>query len=410
MKDKKTRILYISYNGLLEEIVPSQVIAYLKKLTAANYEFTLLTFERNDKVKEAGRQKMLGFKDDLGKKRIDWYWLRYHKRFPLFATTFDIAAGAICVIYFIIAKKIKMVHARSIVPAAMCLAAKLFGVKFIFDTRGLLAEEYVGGGHWKEGCFKYKLVKFFEKLCLKAADAVVVLTDKHRDYLLSLAWFAGKNKGNFLKVIPCCVDLDRFKSALNSSEEKLNNGFIFVYLGKVGKHYMMDEMLDFLKIAFKAMPSSKFMIITQSSQGPIWDMIDSKKLPRENILIKKPVFEEIPSLVSLAGCGIFFINPYKKFGSSPIKLGEFLSCGIPVIINRGIGDTEELVNKNKIGVVVDQFNEDSYKKALTELLELIRENKKLNDRCRCVASDYLSLELGVSRYKALYEDLLRCTA
>ena len=43
---KNARVLYISYNGMLDPLGQSQVIPYLKELNQRGVEFTLLSFER----------------------------------------------------------------------------------------------------------------------------------------------------------------------------------------------------------------------------------------------------------------------------------------------------------------------------------------------------------------------------
>jgi glycosyltransferase involved in cell wall biosynthesis len=396
MGTTKCNILYISYNGVLEEIAFSQIIAYLRELSNEGYNFILLTFEKTSRLKEVGKAGMAKLKSELKAINIEWHWLRYHKRISLLATSFDVLLGTIYALYLVLRKKIQIIHARSIVPAAMSVVPKLLGVKFVFDTRGLLAEEYVGGGHWKEGGVKYGIVKFFEKQCLLMSDAIIVLTKRHREYLFNLDWFNNKEKRIPIEVIPCCVDLKRFKYGFSERD------FIFTYLGKIGKHYMLDEMIGFLKVALEALPDARFMIITQSNREQILKVVLREGMTPSNIIIKKPSFEEIPDLLALSYAGIFFINTYKKFGSSPIKLGEFLSCGIPVIINSGIGDTEELVKKNRVGVVIDKFTDTDYRNALTGLLELKKEGEALHRRCRKTAEDYLSLQLGVKRYSKIY--------
>jgi len=407
-------ILYVSYNGFLEEIVPSQVVPYLRELNKKGYRFTLLTFEKKEKLNTIGKKEIAKFKDELKQIGVDWHCLRYHKNPPLLATSFDVLCGAVYALFLVITKKIHIIHARSIVPASMSLGAKLLGVKFVFDTRGLLAEEYVGGGHWKEGELKYRIVKLFEKLCLKLADAIVVLTQRHYEYLLNLSWFKNKGENLPIEVIPCCVDLHRFRydftqANIVKGKENMQGDFIFTYLGKIGKHYMFEEMIDFVKDALKVLPKAKFMILTQSDEQTVLDIASSNDIDRSKLIIKKPTFGEIPSLVSATSAGIFFINPYKKFGSSPIKLGEFLSCGIPVIINRGIGDTEGLVKENRVGVVVDGFDKTSYTSAFYELLGLMKEGESLNKRCRQTVEGHLSLDLGVRKYNSVYERMQGCT-
>jgi len=48
--------------------------------------------------------------------------------------------------------------------------------------------------------------------------------------------------------------------------------------------------------------------------------------------------------------------------ASPIKFGEYLCCGLPVIMTPGIGDTEEIIEKHRIGRLLDlkglQINKD----------------------------------------------------
>ncbi len=403
----KCAVLYISYNGLLEEIVPSQVVPYIRELGKEGFEFTLLTFEKKDSLKKAGRQGLARMRDELMGLGINWRWSRYHKRISLIATSLDVMAGALWVFYFILFKRIRIVHARSIVPAAMCLVSKLFNVKFIFDTRGLLAEEYVGGNQWKENCFKYKLVKFFEKACLMAADEIVVLTEKHKQYLKRFAYLSDKCRTGVIEVIPCCTDTNRFRCAISinpalKEKEGLRDSFIFVYPGKLRTHYMVSEMLDFFKIALDMIPNSSFLILTQDNSGHVRHLALEKGIALDKIIVKNPRFDEIPSLLSLAHAGLFLINPYKKFGSSPIKLGEFLSCGIPVIINKGIGDTEELVKTNRVGVVIEDFNPENYKRALLEFMELIKEGGSVNKRCRDAAMKLLSLDTGVEKYSKIY--------
>ena len=50
----KRTVLYISYNGLLEPILSSQVIPYLRNLSRDGFRFVLLTFEKRKDVKKAG--------------------------------------------------------------------------------------------------------------------------------------------------------------------------------------------------------------------------------------------------------------------------------------------------------------------------------------------------------------------
>ena len=43
--------------------------------------------------------------------------------------------------------------------------------------------------------------------------------------------------------------------------------------------------------------------------------------------------------------------------SSPTKNGEYLACGLPLIINAGIGDSDALIDQWQAGVLIEEFIE-----------------------------------------------------
>lgn len=399
-------VLYISYNGLLEPILSSQVIPYLKRLSQDGFKFILLTFEKPKDLSNAGRRRIKEIRSELRKDGIHWIWLLYHKHPDKLSTLLDLLAGALVSIYIFFKYKIKIVHVRGVTPGAIGLfLSKIFvKTKIIFDMRGLLAEEYVGGGIWKDGGIFFNLVKFIESRLIMRADAIIVLTKKHYRMNLELPYF---NKNVPMAVIPCCVDLDKFKPEkierkgfLKRYNIDTDGEILFMYLGKIGTYYLVKEMFEFFNYVNSFMPDSKFIILTSDNPDAF------KKLgiafPKNNIHLLHPSFDEIPLLLRCADAGLFFINSYKKFGSSPIKLGEFLASGKPVVINSGIGDTEELVINNRVGVVIRNFQEKDYLDKFRELVGLLEEGDNLAKRCHDTAYNFLSLPNGVETYKDIY--------
>src|SRR5688572_18539164 len=84
-------ILYVSYDGMLEPLGQSQVLAYLERL-ATGRRIHLMSFEKSsDWSDTARRDAMRGRMDDAN---IVWHPLRYHKRPTAPATAYDIAAGS----------------------------------------------------------------------------------------------------------------------------------------------------------------------------------------------------------------------------------------------------------------------------------------------------------------------------
>ena len=124
------RVLYISYNGMLDPLGQSQVIPYLKELSRAGVRFTLLSFEGAKAYTPKGRERCEQLRAELTKSAIDWHFLRYHKRPSLPATFYDVLAGIRYAGRLVRNKKIEMVHARSHIPATIALRLKRrFGLK-----------------------------------------------------------------------------------------------------------------------------------------------------------------------------------------------------------------------------------------------------------------------------------------
>ena len=162
------KVLYISYNGLLEPILPSQAIPYLKILSKNGYRFILLTFEKTKDLKKIGKKGLKNIENGLEKDGIIWKHLRYHKYPDKISTFLDIAIGFFVSLYLLVKHKADIIHVRGATPGVITLfLPKSIKSKVLFDTRGLLAEEYAGGGLWKEGGLFFNIVKAAEKMLLK---------------------------------------------------------------------------------------------------------------------------------------------------------------------------------------------------------------------------------------------------
>ncbi|MBL7196550.1 MAG: glycosyltransferase [Candidatus Omnitrophica bacterium] len=397
-------VLYISYDGALDPLGYSQIIPYIISLSREGIKFTLLTFEKKDKLKEHGALQSL--KNNLAKENIKWETLLYHKSPTVLATAFDVFTGIVK--GFNIARRddIQLIHARSFVGAIPALLlAKVLRDKFVFDMRGFWPDERVDGEIWNGKSPLYKISKWFEKIFLLKADWNVCLTEEAKIILEKLPYL--RKMGVLIDVIPTCVDTTKFiareKDAGLLEDLNLQDRFVVLYFGEVGTWYMLDEMIDFFKIAKRINPASFFLILTIQEHLALDRMIQ-KKIEQADYFIKNIPYEEMPSWISLADVSVSFIKPlYSKKSSCPTKFAESLACGIPVVINSGIGDTDTFVRTYEIGVVVENFVEEEYIKAVKRLFELLKNKNNIKKNSRKIAEEFFSLESGVEKYKKIYQ-------
>src|SRR2546429_9214499 len=118
------RVLYISYNGMLDPLGQSQVLPYLRELAKQGVHFTLLSFERAGAFETGGRNRCAALKRQLAEANIEWHWLRYHQKPSIPATMYDLIAGTRCAEKLARRNAIEVVHARSHIPATIGLRLK----------------------------------------------------------------------------------------------------------------------------------------------------------------------------------------------------------------------------------------------------------------------------------------------
>jgi glycosyltransferase involved in cell wall biosynthesis len=112
----------------------------------------------------------------------------------------------------------------------------------------------------------------------------------------------------------------------------------------------------------------------------------------------------VVQLLSITKFSIFFIKPaYSKKASSPTKLGELLSMGIPVICNSNVGDVDHIITKSKTGIVIKHFNNESYHEAIEQMDRF--QDVDIQSRSESV-KDFFDLKTGVERYASVYQKLI----
>jgi glycosyltransferase involved in cell wall biosynthesis len=401
------RVLYISYNGMLDPLGQSQVIPYLKELSRAGVRFTLLSFEGPKAYTSEGRERCERLRAELASGEIDWHFLRYHKRPSLPATSYDVLAGIRYGSRLVQSKQIEMVHARSHIPATIALRLKRrFGLRMIFDVRGLMAEEYVDADHWKKGSVPYRLTKAMESASLQASDGVVTLTEKIWPAIKD--WKGLRGRDVIHEVVPCCTDLELFRFSQSDRERvraelDLQDRFVLVYSGSIGGWYLTDKTADFFVALLKREPQGHFLWLTGGSKSLIEKLMSDRAVNSNQFTVLNVAPAEVTSYLSASDVGIAFYKPtFSRLATSPVKVSEYLACGLPVIVNAGVGDSDTFVESQTVGAVINDFNEGEYKQTLVTIENLLAGD--VRERARTVAESFFDVRrTGLERYARLYE-------
>ncbi|WP_448579495.1 glycosyltransferase [Thermaurantiacus sp.] len=392
-----TSILYVTYDGLLEPLGQSQVVAYVERM-AAHHRFHILSFEKTaDRQDQAALSSLRSRLEAVG---VGWTPLTYHKRPTAPATAFDICVGTLKGLEVIRQQQVEIVHARSYVAAAIANNLKrLAGTQFLFDMRGFWADERVDGGLWRRDGQLYRLAKQFEDIFLRRADHVVALTRAAAKALKEFPALTDREVP--LTVIPTCADLDRF-----SPGPSPNGPFTLGQVGSVGTWYLFPQVLALFKILLVRRPDARLLVVNRGSHDLIRAQVAEAGIPQEKLELLASAHADVPRHIRRMHAGVTLNRPaFSKIASAPTRLAEYLGCGKPAVGNDGVGDVHEVLEGNGVGVSLADFSPPSLERAVDRIVALAAD-PSIAARCRDTAERLFSLDLGVERYLGVYDSLL----
>jgi len=94
--------------------------------------------------------------------------------------------------------------------------------------------------------------------------------------------------------------------------------------------------------------------------------------------------------------------------SSPLKFGEYLACGVPVIMSEGVGDFSQLAHREGIGVVVPHgASVEETARCVADFVAAHRcDSDALRSRARRTAVEHLNYASHVPALAACSDRLL----
>jgi len=406
------KVLYITYDGLLDPLGSSQILPYLIGINDSSKSIFIISVEKPERYLKDFEK----LNRELLDKNIYWEPLLFSQKFGVFGKIWDFLKMYLTASKLSFSKKINIVHARGHISAQVAsFLKKIFKVRYIFDFRGLWADERVDKGGWNlEKSFdklQYKYFKYKEVKLLNNADHIVLLTKKVRDEICRIS----EINQDKLTVIPCCADFNHF--TLQTSNKKLssreilgipNNSLVFGFLGSVGPMYLIDDYFKFIELIYK-----KYALIDIDVFGLlITNDLDAANFAKrrilnedlnKNIIVLSTSRDQVPALLHSLDVLISFISStYARQASSPTKIAESFACGIPIISNQGVGDVEDQINNIKGGKVIPNTLQGTLENILPSLDDIVALDRK---SIRNKAREFLSLDIALQRYKDVYSKI-----
>lgn len=402
------RILYITFDGITDPLGRSQILPYLIGLSQRGHNIHILSQEKKDQLL-VDKESIL---NTLEKNGITWDYITYKNKPPIIQPLIQRNKIKQIALDIVAKKNIEFTHCRSYMAAWVGLKVKeKTGLPFLFDMRGFWADERKEGGLWpyKNPLYRavYHHVKRLEKRLLWHANHIVSLT--HRGKEIIRGWNLSRDFS--ISVIPCCADLKHFNPSLYSDEDRqrlrasygLHQGDVVVgYVGSIGTWYMLDEMLDAFALWQKNVPNLKLFFLSRISLNKLQPKLKSRGIPIESVRVQSTSYDHVPKHIAIFDVGLFFILPaFSKAASSPVKQGEMLSMGLPVVCNAGVGDTDRVIEEIDRSLLVDGFDSRAYENVL-HVLQNKTYRESMGPLCQATAKRWFDVQQGIDSYHKIY--------
>src|SRR3954463_16558251 len=185
-------------------------------------------------------------------------------------------------------------------------------------------------------------------------------------------------------VIPCCVGLSRFegdgametegdaeRNLIDEGGAEQDERFEVVYAGAATGLYLLEEMARFFLAVRELRPRAFFRVLTRSDAGYVSEVLKRAGLSTEEFQVGAVEPSEIPVYLKRARLGLSFRKAsFSQMAASPTKIPEYLAAGLPAVSNEGIGDTDELLERERVGVVVRGFTREEFADAAARAVSL----------------------------------------
>lgn len=392
-------VLYLSQNGIAEHIGESQIAPYVLGLAALGYKIHLLTTEKE------GREALISqYQSRFDAAGVKWTKIRYHNRPPALGQIRDLVTMTIMALQIARRVQISAIHCRSHPPMlAAIVVKKLTGARLLFDFRDFWADSNMAHGRFLP---LFRWFKRRERGFLKASDQVVTLTDAAARHLAAQYPEPDVPAQSKYTVIPCCADFAFFRP-MNGAAARARlairpDATTIMYLGSIGATYLLAEMMKLFAELRRLRPHAVFLLVCNNGHDDIKAAAIASSVPLDALRIIHADRSEIPGLIAAADVAVAFKRAdLSNLGCSPIKIGEFLACGVPVIANAGVGDLDTLLALEINGsVALPDFEPTSLRAGLEQVL-----NSQLTPAEIRNSALALRLESGVDAFAAVYEAL-----
>lgn len=357
---------HVLYLTLIEDpinngIIRSQVLSVLKHIANEGRRVTLLSAPSRRLFSVHARDEIRRFKEGLNSCGIRF--LCYPM--PLLSNGFVRLAYLPWLIAFAfplaliisVFLRVNVIHCRSYPAGLIGMLVKwVTGKTYIFDMRGVYPEEAAFlFRNWNRDGLNFRAWKWLERKMLESADRVIVVSERFRTHLSEEYPGLHEKLVQKVNVIFCGIESTDVQ-AVRPTDGTLGRPIRLVYSGSIDGWTSPELLAKTYKGIVAVNASSQFFlsVYTTSDQQKIRAAMSAENIPPDTYQIERLKVSEVMPRLSQNDFGILVReSSVVNEVSFPVKLGEYLAAGLPVIVNPALAGAGVFIKKHNVGIVLD---------------------------------------------------------
>lgn len=306
-----------------------------------------------------------------------------------------------------------IIFARAPLAAFVSILAarKVPDAYVVFDADGLPFDERVEYDGADPLGFLYRLMRDIEAYSVRRANAVLVRAEAAVDILISRAG-PGVTRSKFRKVVNG-RDEKIFAPSEASERAAVRNRLritldvpLLCYVGSSfdGK-YQGLAILSFFREVRVRLPDARLLLILERPETANRGLLMHPEL-NDFITVTSATGDEVPALIAASDLGLSLIESgYSTNVVSATKVGEYLLCGLPVVVNRGCGEIAEKLRGQPFADYLFDVEEGSLAKAAEWFVDVIWSDRgSYALQARKFGMDECGLEKSLMDYRGVIDD------
>lgn len=274
---------------------------------------------------------------------------------------------------------------------------KATGARLVYSMRGPDVYERTRSGKIRDyiaGFFIGRMVRQAVKKC----DVFTSMTQ------VAVNWIETKY-GKKGVAFPCCVRNLFFEIKRNDYRTLMRNrlGFhdtdkVIAWCGNVAAWQCLRDVVLLVKKMTECDSNIRVLFLSDPV-NPIEDLCDRLEFSQEYWRAFRVLPDEVPAYLCACDVGldVLAVDDFKSSICCPIKVGEYLAVGLPVLITRTMGDMPELVKRFEVGKLLrDDLDPHD---TLTKLNDLLGRDVEV---IRSAARTFFSWEANDENVKAVF--------